>query len=151
MRKNEVPDVIVATCLESTSSVSSAAGNSRMMLKRRRAGSVVAPRLDDLGFNRGANAGVEIGGGDDQLAIGGLDQGIAEDGKRGACADDVLNNLKTGEQRFPRDDTFHNRRLLRRFGGKKQWFILRLIAVSNLRVSDKPLKTRDRARLFTCE
>ena len=37
MRKKEEPEVMVATCLESTSSVSSAAGNSRMMLKSRRA------------------------------------------------------------------------------------------------------------------
>jgi hypothetical protein len=51
-----------------------------------------------------------------------------------------LNNLKTGEKRFPRDDTFHSQTVLRRFEGKKQWFILRLITVNNQKNRRKGLK-----------
>jgi len=52
--------------------------------------------LDHLGINRGANAGVEVGGGDDELAVNGLHEGIAENGKGGPSADHVLYNLKSG-------------------------------------------------------
>src|ERR1019366_4083452 len=84
------------------------------------------PSFDHLRIDRGANARVEVGGGDDELAVNGLYEGIAENGKRGPSADHVLDDLKTGEERFPRDDTFHSQTVLRRFDGKKQWFILRL-------------------------
>ncbi len=66
--------------------------------------------FDDFGFDGGADAGVEVGGGDDQFAIRGLNQSITQDGERGAGADNVLNSLKAGEERFARDDTFHNQR-----------------------------------------
>ena len=137
MRKKEEPEVIVATCLESTSSVEFRRGQFADDAEEAARGKRGGAALDDFGIDRGANAGIEVGGGDDQLAIGGLHQGIAEDGKRGAGADDILDNLETGEERFPRDDAFHNQTVLRRFGGKKQWFILRLIAVSKHEVSLK--------------
>ena len=86
--------------------------------------------LDHLGINRGANARVEVGGGNDELAVNGLHEGIAENRKCGASADHVLDDLETGEERFPRDDTFHSQIVLRRFEGKTQWFIIRLIAVN---------------------
>ena len=65
------------------------------------------------------------------LAIPLFDQGVAQNRKCGAGADDVLNYLETGEQSFSRNDAFHSQALLRRFGEKKQWFILRLIGVNN--------------------
>ncbi len=130
MRKNEEPEVIVATCLESTSKVNSAAGNSRIMLKSRRAGSVVAPPLMTSASTEARIPVSRSVVGNDELAVNGLDEGVTKYGKRGTSADHVLNDLETGEERFPRDDTFHSQTVLRRFEGKTQWFIIRLITVN---------------------
>jgi hypothetical protein len=118
MRKKDEPDLIVATCLESTSSVEFRRGQFADDAEEPARGERGGAALDDFASTEArmpvSRSVVEM----IELAINGLHQGIAKDGKRGAGADDVLDNLETGEERFPRDDAFHSQTVLRRFEEK---------------------------------
>ena len=78
-----------------------------MMVKRRRAGRVVAPSFSTLRFETAAHADVEIGRGQVHLIAVGLQQDVGKNRQRRARADDVLNLLQTFEKLFFRNAKFH--------------------------------------------
>lgn len=57
---------------------------------------------DDIG-----DAVIEISGGEAELAVGGAEEHIGEDGQGSAGADDILDRLKTGEEFLFADAEFH--------------------------------------------
>jgi len=57
---------------------------------------------DDIG-----DAVIEISGGEAELAVGGAEEHIGEDGQGGAGADDILDRLETGEEFLFADAEFH--------------------------------------------
>ena len=78
-----------------------------MMVKRRRAGRVVAPSFSTCRFEAAAHADVEVGRRQANFTAVGLQKDVGKNRQRGARADDVLNLLQTFEKLFFRNAKFH--------------------------------------------
>jgi hypothetical protein len=96
-----------AAFLPSTSIWISLEGSSRMIVNKRRAGSVVAPSRSTFASKLPAHADVEVGRRQVHFVAARLQQHIRENRQRRAGADHVLHLLQSLEQFLFRDAEFH--------------------------------------------